>query len=207
MLKAKHHFFVYPFFQRYTLRKMRKNFHKVEIHGQFEDKNKAVMVIANHVSWWDGFWIMYLNLKVLHRKFHFMMLEEQLRKHWYFNLSGGFSVRKSSRSLLESLDYSRELLSKTSNMVLMFPQGEIQSQHEQIIHFEKGIERILKDKEDEITLLMVANLTDYFSQPKPRLDIYIQEYREESFQLKSIQSAYQNFYNQSVEAQKRRANA
>jgi 1-acyl-sn-glycerol-3-phosphate acyltransferase len=207
MLKAKHHFFVYPFFQRFTLVKMRRTFHQVNLHGNFEDKNKAVMVIANHVSWWDGFWLMYINLKVLKRKFHFMMLEEQLRKHWYFNLTGGFSVRKSSRSLLESITYARELLQNPNNMVLMFPQGDIQSMHEQNIIFQKGIERILEKSDHTVQLLMIANITDYFSHPKAQLDIYMEEFSGTSFTQDQIQKSYQAFYNRSLEHQKRRANA
>ena len=67
----------------------------------FNDRNLPVLLISNHISWWDGFWAMYINLKVLKRKFHFMMLEEQLRKYWFFNYTGGFSVNKKSKVFLK----------------------------------------------------------------------------------------------------------
>ncbi len=54
-----------------------------------------------------------------------MMLEEQLRKRMYLNKSGGYSVRKGSRSILKSLDYTAELLKEKKSLVLMFPQGKI----------------------------------------------------------------------------------
>ncbi len=72
------------------------------------------------------------------------MLEEQLRKHMYLNKAGGFSVRKGSRSIVESLGYTAELLNDKNNLVLMFPQGRIESMHKQDFVFEKGIEYVLK---------------------------------------------------------------
>ena len=79
MLEAKHHFFFYPFFQHYSSWKIGRNFHEVKVIGTFDDQQLPILLLANHVSWWDGFWIMNLDMKVLKRKFHFMMLEEQLQ--------------------------------------------------------------------------------------------------------------------------------
>ena len=68
ILKAKHNFFIYPFFQKYALWKIKRCFEKVHVIGEFHDRKLPVLILSNHVSWWDGFWIMYLNLKLLHRK-------------------------------------------------------------------------------------------------------------------------------------------
>ena len=72
------------------------------------------------------------------------MLEEQLKKNWFFQYTGGYSIKKSTRSVVESLNYTAELLENNKNLVLMFPQGKIQSMHRSEFVFEKGIERILK---------------------------------------------------------------
>ncbi|MBN2745796.1 MAG: lysophospholipid acyltransferase family protein [Bacteroidales bacterium] len=183
---------------------MRRHFHKINLIGEFNDKKKPVLLIANHVSWWDGFWLMYFNLKVLKRKFHFMMLEDQLRKHWFFNYSGGFSVKKNSRSIVESLQYTREILNNPENMVFMFPQGKIHSIYEQKIDFEKGIERVIAGKENDIQIVMICNLVDYFSQPKPELSIFFKENGRDN-SAKNLQSEYQSFYSQSIELQKLKA--
>ncbi len=204
ILKARHHFFIYPFFKVYTVWKMNHHFNKTILSGKFNDQEKPVLIIANHISWWDGFWLMYFNLKVLKRKFHFMMLEDQLRKHLFFNYAGGFSVRKNSRSIVESLQYTREILNHSENMVFMFPQGKINSIHEQQINFEKGIERVIKGKLDEIQIVMVCNLIDYFSQPKPELTIYYQELTNLS-KTESLQNAYQDFFSQCIDRQKHKA--
>lgn len=203
ILKAKHNFFIYPFFQWYAVWLIKRKFSKANIIGSFNDSNLPVLLIANHISWWDGFWAMYLNLKTLKRKFHFMMLEEQLRKFWFFNYTGGFSVNKKAKSVIETLNYTGELLSDEKNMVLVFPQGEIQSMHLQTFQFEKGISHILRGNEERIQILFMANLVDYFSTPKPIINIYIQEYQDLQFNHESFEKSYNEFYKQSVEHQKR----
>jgi 1-acyl-sn-glycerol-3-phosphate acyltransferase len=202
ILKAKHHFFIYPFFQWYTVWQIRRKFSRVVINSTFADRNLPVLLLANHVSWWDGFWAMYLNLKIFRRKFHFMMLEEQLRKYWFFNYSGGFSVRKKSRSILETLDYTRDLLKNPENLVLVFPQGEIQSMHQPIFRFEPGIEQILKGQSGKVLIVLTAFLTDYFSVPRPGIFLYLREYGSESLTRDALQQAYNGFYRDCLDIQK-----
>lgn len=202
ILKAKHNFFIYPFFKWYAGFIIKRHYGTVRISGNIKEKNLPVLLISNHISWWDGFWAMYINLNVLHRKFHFMMLEEQLRKYWFFNYTGGFSVNKKSKNIVETLNYTSELLSDNKNMVLIFPQGEIQSMHNQQIQFEIGLERILKNKENAVRVIFLINLVDYFSTRKPGIYFHIQEYVDGAFDLKSIQESYNLFYIQVVEKQK-----
>jgi 1-acyl-sn-glycerol-3-phosphate acyltransferase len=202
MLKAKHNFIIHPFFKWYAGSIIKRHFGMVKIVGEIQDKNLPVLLISNHISWWDGFWAMYINLKVLHRKFHFMMLEDQLRKFWFFNYTGGFSVNKKSKSLIETLHYTAELLTDNQNMVLVFPQGEIQSQHNQNLLFEKGLERILKDKDGMIQIVFLANLVDYFSNRKPGIYFHLQENNTKVSDIADLQQQYNLFYAQSVEKQK-----
>ena len=188
ILKAKHNFIIYPFFRWYALGIIKMKFRDIRIIGSFKDRGLPVLLISNHVSWWDGFWARYLNVKLLKRRFHFMMLEDQLRKFRFFNYTGGFSVNKRAKSLIETLKYTIGLLSNRENMVLIFPQGEIRTMHLQTFQFEKGIERILKDKMGLIQILFMANLVDYFSSPKPCINIYIQEYYALTHKLETIQN-------------------
>jgi len=182
---------------------LKKRFNLIRTIGDFKDSGKPVLVIANHFSWWDGFWLMYLNLKLIHRKFHFMMLEEQLKKHWYFQFAGGYSVKKKSRSVLESLKYTDRLLKDPKNMVFIFPQGEIQSQHSSTITFEQGVQRIIEKLTDEIHVVFVANLLDYFSHPKPSLYMYIETHNSQQLKSGSVESKYLRFYMQALSKQKK----
>jgi 1-acyl-sn-glycerol-3-phosphate acyltransferase len=201
ILKAKHHFIIYPFFKWYAHRIMKEDFGIIKIDGELVDRNLPVLLISNHISWWDGFWGANVNFRLLHRKFYFMMLEEQLKKYWYFNYSGGFSVRKGSGSVVESLRYTVELLTDTKNMVLIFPQGKIQSLNDREICFEKGIEWVLQHLKNEVQIVFQVNLVDYFSDRKPGLYSYVREYTGGT-SLQPLQNEYRLFYNQSIEKQK-----
>lgn len=201
ILKAKHHFLLYPFFTWYAQYRMKRHHSSIRIVGEFTDRKLPVLLIANHISWWDGFWAVYVNEQVLHRKVHFMMLEEQLKKHWYFNYCGGFSVKKNSRTMVESLQYAADLLLDARNMVLLFPQGEIQSLHLQDIRFERGLEHILKNREKKVQVLMMASLPDYFSEPRPGITFYIREYDGEWFDKQSIEQQYAAFYANAIQQQ------
>jgi len=201
ILKAKHNFLIYPFFQFYAVKIIKRNFANIQIIGNFNEKNLPILLISNHVSWWDGFLAMYLNLKKLKRKFHFMMLEEQLQKFWFFNFTGGFSVNKNSKSIIETLNYTSQLLENNENMVLIFPQGKIQSINNQEIKFEKGIDRILKKTNKKVQLIFMVNLVDYFSNKKPSINMYIKEFEFENFDFNEMQNSYNNFFKQSIDKQ------
>jgi len=184
---------IYPFLQVYSLWKIKRNFHKVFISGKYHEKGKPVLLISNHISWWDGFWVVYLNIKFFHRIFYFMMLEEQLRKNIFLNRAGGYSVKKGSRSIIESLDYTSELLGEKKNLVLMFPQGKIESVHNQMITFERGIEHVLKKVKGKVQILFLVNLIDYFSNQKPGLYMYLREYEGSDFTTETLQNEFNGF--------------
>jgi 1-acyl-sn-glycerol-3-phosphate acyltransferase len=198
IITASHHKIISPFFRFYTIRKIEKSFEKVCMIGNYIDEKTPMLAFSNHYSWWDGFWVHYLDLKLFKRKFYFMMLEDQLKKHWFFKYTGGFSVNKGSRSVLESINYAARLLSKPQNMVLMFPQGKIQSLHTKEFKFEKGAEYILKRANENVQVMFIANLIDYFSNPKPSLYIYFEEFNEKTFSIESIQKAYNSFYEKCI---------
>ena len=195
--RAKHNFFIYNFFKIYTVWKIRRNFDRVLINGEFEERQLPVLMISNHVSWWDGFWAEYLNLKVIRRKFfHFMMLEEQLNKNNFLNYTGGFSIKKKSKSIIETLNYTAGLLEDNKNLVLVFPQGEIQSLYNTSIHFNKGLEFILKKVTGKIHIVFLVSLVDYFSQQKPGLYMYFKEYNGGYLTTENIEREYGIFYSQ-----------
>jgi 1-acyl-sn-glycerol-3-phosphate acyltransferase len=204
MLKARHHAVIYPFFRWYAGWKIRRHFGVISLTGEYHNTSRPLLVIANHATWWDGFWVLYLNNKVFRKKFHFMMLEEQLKRYRLFNHTGGFSVRKGSRSVIESLEYTAGLLRDPGNMVLLFPQGEITTMHTRRFHFMRGVEWIL-DRVPDVQVLFVANMVDWFSAPRPGLYVWYEEYGVEGGGLAEIERAYSSFYERSVEMQHRRA--
>ena len=145
---------------------------------------------------------LYLNMKVFKKKYHFMMLEEQLKKHWYFNYTGGFSVNKSAKSVVETIQYSAELLSHPGNLVLMFPQGKIGSIHKRTINFEKGVQKILERTDrSKVQIVFLVNSIDYFVNMKPVLYHYITEYTGSETDYLALERNYNAFYAESLNNQ------
>ncbi len=194
MIKANHTYFGELFFKYYSKIKLEKHFHDIRFVGDIDDLNKAILIISNHFSWWDGFIQLQLNNRFFKRKFHVMMLEEQLNKFMILNKGGAFSVQKNSRDIINSLNYSVEILSKKENLLLMFPQGEIQSIYTNNYIFDTGLNYLLKNKKDDIQLIFNINLVDYFSESKPTLSIYFKKYIFESTSnLLEIEAAFNEF--------------
>lgn len=196
MITARHHFLIYPFFRIYTFYKIRKHFREVVIRGSFNDRNLPVLFLINHFSWWDGFWTVYLNFRVFHRKPFFMMEERQLLKYPFFKLTGGYPVRKGSRSVFESLDYTIRLLSDRRNMVMLFPQGRLSSLYEKQLRFERGIEHLINASAGRIHIVFVANLIEYLSNVKPTVFIYYREHTGPLTGKAIIEEYYNRFFSE-----------
>lgn len=182
---------------------MKRSFHAFHFDSDVEDKNLPILLICNHMSWWDGIWALHVNQELFRRKYHFMMLENMLQKNWFFKFTGGFSVNRNSKSIIETLNYTAELLADKNNMVLMFPQGEIVSMHNSIFKFEKGVEKILQRTKNDVQVLFLANVVDYLSNVKPNLYAYISDYTGD-FKTVEIEREYNLFYQVCLETQKKK---
>lgn len=84
MIKASHNPIVVSFFDWYLQKILKKDFHQIRYDKNFEfDKNKSILFIGNHFSWWDGFFTYYLKMHLFKKDFNVMMLEEELKKEFY----------------------------------------------------------------------------------------------------------------------------
>lgn len=197
MITSRHHFFIYPFFKCLSSFLVNKSFNDVILSANNDckiDKKKSLLIISNHISWWDGFWIVFLNKILIKKKIHFMMLEKQLKKHWYFRYVGGYSIKKDSKTIIESLNYTNQLLSNPNNMVFLFPQGKINSLYNDKIKFEKGISRILQRSDENYGVMFLANFVDYFSESKPTLFMNYKLYNSDDLKVENLELCYQRFY-------------
>lgn len=156
-------------------------FRQVRFSGEWTDEGLPVLMLANHFCWWDGFIQYRLNRALFHRKLHVMMLEEQLARHPFLNRCGCFSIKKNSRSMLETLDYCAELMRVPRNMVLLFPQGGIESMHRDEFRFQPGVGRLLQRIGSECSIVLNVNLTDYGSGRRPALNCYFRTCRSSDF--------------------------
>ncbi len=201
MIKPSHNKFYQWFFNHYFNFILKRHFREIKVIADYKTDNRSVLLIANHFSWWDGFFAWYLNSSLLKKKYHVLMLESELNKHKFFTKLGAFSISKTPRGLNDSLIYAANLIKEENNLLVFYPQGKFFSQHHMTLEFAKGIERLVQDKPN-CRLVMVANLIDYYGEKKPTLSIYLNEYiYDGSFNLIQFQFAYNMFLKQCIHQQ------
>lgn len=160
-------------------------------------EGQSVLLLQNHFSYYDGYWSMYLCNKIFRRRFHVMMLEEELAKRMFLTRCGVFSVRKNSRDLIESINYANELLQDPMNVVTIYPSGEIISHHVQNFHFQQGFSRLTSSKQNHTAIAFAVVLVDHFSLARPEIRIYLESYSG-GRTAEAIESAYHSFYHSCI---------
>lgn len=194
--------FIYAFFSWYINRIIGRNFKHFDYNPIEIDPNRAVLLLANHFSWWDGFLLFQLNRLFLHKKFHILVTEENYHAHGFLKYLGAFSVKKQSRSMIETLEYAGKLLNDPANLVVIFPQGKLFSSHCDEVLFEKGLMNVINSSDRKFQYLFVALLVDYFQFKKPTAKAYLQTWEGAEFtSLQLIKSEYNKHYSQAKRSQ------
>ena len=196
MIYARHTKLHTAFFRYYSRYLMRKNFRAVSFVDDPGPTDESLLIIGNHFSWYDGFFMNYYNNEILKKKFHVMMLEEQLQGRMFLNKSGAFSIDPGTRNIIESLNYSAEILNDPCNMLLMYPTGEIQSSYKSTFRFMKGLDKILSGNNAEIRFY--ACMIDYFSERKPSAWIYFHVADSKHRSTLVLEKDYNDFYNSCI---------
>lgn len=195
MIKARHIPFYVHFFDWYTSRIIKKDFNAVKfINCGYEPKPYPALAIGNHFSWWDGFWMMGLNKRVIGKKFHILMLEEQLKNRMFLNKFGAAGLQPKSHDVINAIDYCAEILQNPNHILFYFPEGEIRAQNSTDMKFKKGVLRIIEKAHTNLQLLFVANLTEYFSNRKPTLFTFYKTVDASAFNsIGNLQQEYNRF--------------
>lgn len=129
-----------------------------------------------------------------------MMLEEELQKRLFLRGLGVFGVKKGSRDAIRSLQFSKELLKQHENMVLIFPQGKIESHHKHLFRFEKGIQKLV-DSEADFNIVFVASLIDGFYEKKLAASLYMKNVSIKSDEKLDLEKSFNAFFAESLAAQ------
>ena len=143
------------------------------INGDVEIKpSHSYILMSNHFGYLDGFFVYYLCFKWLNKKqklkgLYTMSVKKQMEKNWWLKYCGSFSVEPGKRSVDESLTYAASLLSKPGNILLYFPQGNLESSHIRYIEFKDGIYEIVKRINGNCQLIWSSNVLEYFESTKP----------------------------------------
>jgi 1-acyl-sn-glycerol-3-phosphate acyltransferase len=161
-------------FNTYIDRLLKTNFGHFYIAGAMPvfDPDRALLLTPNHMSWWDGFFSDYFVRTKIRKKNHLMMLEKQLRRYWFFNLVGAYSIKpESPLSALASIKYTRRLLRSPGTAVIMYPQGEIRGYDERPLGLKEGVRLLVGDK-DRFDLLVPSFRINYYNEKKPDIVVY-----------------------------------
>lgn len=198
MLKPKQNKFIYWFFSWYIDFMIKKDFKSFIFNKVDFQTDKSILLLSNHFSWWDGFLLFQINRLFFNKKFHVMVTEENYRKISFLRYLGGFSIKKNSRSAVETLRYAGELLNDPNNLVLIFPQGKLYSNHITDVKFEKGLIHLINFSNKSCNYVFVSMFTDYFESRKPFITCYLQNWKAyENIDLEIIKSAFNNHYEKS----------
>jgi hypothetical protein len=151
---------------------LRRRFKKLVIREADIKSGHSYLLMANHFSFWDGFWAGYLAWNVIHKQcglngFYIMVLKKQMQMNPWLKYFGCFSIAPGTTSVNESLDYAAELLSKPGNLLIMYPQGNLESNHVREIVMKDGISHIIPQIKGDCQLLWSTNLIEYFESLKP----------------------------------------
>lgn len=98
-----------------------------------------------------------------------MMLENQLKRFYFFNYLGAFSINQDSpKDIIKSLEYSQKLLGDNNNLVNIYPEGEMQFGFKNKVNFRAGIGRILKEVKN-VQILLLAMKIHHLHKEKPQV--------------------------------------
>ncbi len=181
----------------------KRAFHRLEVVNELAaDPDRSILLLGNHISWWDGFWPLLLARDLFHKDYYVMMLEKELRKRPFMRQGGSFSIQPGSRSLITSLQYAARLLDNPSNLVVIYPQGAIKSVYDHEITFAPGILKVLSACKSKPMVVFSVAMIDFLSNPKPTVRFYLKEAPEDALtDQKQLQDAYRAFYKSCLDSQ------
>jgi 1-acyl-sn-glycerol-3-phosphate acyltransferase len=170
MIKAEHKNWARLVFNPYLKRLLKKNFNNFYLTNEVPkiQKNKSILITPNHISWWDGFFIDFAVRNIFHKNIFLMMLEEQLKRFWFFSKLGAYSINPGNvKSVLETVNYTSLLLEKPGNFLVVYPQGEIEAYEKKPLTLKKGLDLIIKKSKKDFIILPAAYKIQYYNEKNP----------------------------------------
>ncbi len=166
------------------------------------NKDEAVLLLANHFSWWDGFLMFQLNRLTFKKKFHVLVTKADYEQNSYLKYVGAFASVSKGKDVVETLLYAGSLLNSAENLVLVFPQGKLYTSYTNSIAFEKGVMQIINASKKKCQVIFSATLVDYFGKRKPLARTYLKNWEaEEYISLQLLKSEYNKHYEQAIKDQ------
>lgn len=195
MVYPREHKLIKWFFRTYFLLIIRLRFDKIYCDPLAIPEGRATLLISNHYSWWDAFLLYWVNERFFHKNFFIMTLESSFEKWPFLKYLGAFSVKRGSRDIINSLRYGNALLQDDKNLILVFPQGKMQSNFTEHLLMEKGLHSMLGSNAGDINIVFAALFTETFIFNKPSPYIYLKNYSYKN--ENDLERSFQEFYRDS----------
>ena len=175
MIEATHNKTAEYIFKKYVYRLFKKHFSSLHVVGKIPEieANMPVIILPNHNTWWDGFFIFFLNQQLFKRKVYLMMLEDQLKHYSFFQRLGAYGINPGDPDdVRKAIRYTSRILNESNPeeiLVCIFPQGELLSWYRQPITYKRGIEVIMRRATQAITLLPLTIRIEYIEEQYPQV--------------------------------------
>lgn len=170
MIRAQHRLWADRIFHPYLKWLFKRHFDTIQLLGTPPEipNDLPLLLLPNHSTWWDGFFVYLLNKRIFRRTAYLMMLEEQLSKYWFFSKIGAYSIEpEDRRGIIESLEYTVELLHEQMSLISVFPQGELLPWHTRPLGYKRGVEWILQRYGKPVAVAPLAIRAEFLGERCP----------------------------------------
>ncbi|RZK24977.1 MAG: glycerol acyltransferase [Flavobacterium sp.] len=201
MLRSRKSTFIFKLYSWYLSNIINKDFAGYTFNIPEVKNSEAILLLANHFSWWDGLLMFHINKRVFKKQFHVLVSEADYNKHSFLKYMGAFAPEGKAKSTLDTLLYAGQLLDDPANLVLIFPQGKIYSSHVSSVSFEKGIMQVFNASKKKFQVVFSVTLMDH-SKRKPVLRTDLLRWdAEEYISLQLLKSEYNKHYQKTLRNQ------
>ncbi|HVV56066.1 MAG TPA: hypothetical protein VHC47_12100 [Mucilaginibacter sp.] len=184
---------------------LRLRFKKLVIRQARIMPGTSYMLMCNHFSFWDGVLAIYVVVYAVSRKqpikgLYIMSVKKQMEKKWWLRYMGSFSIDPGKLSVNESLDYAAEVLNTPGNLLLYYPQGNLESIHTRHIVFQEGVYEIITRIKGTCQLLWCSILAEYFESLKQTLYFNMLDCgTNRDFDFDELKRKVNEFHNQAIQ--------
>ena len=193
---------IQQFFSWYTGFLIRRDFSAFTYDQITVAPDEAVLLLANHFSWWDGFLLFQLNRLVFKKDFHILVGQSDFEQRWFLKYLGAFAPSAKGKDTVETLLYAGRLLDNPANLVLLFPQGKVYSAHVGTVNFEKGVMQVVNASQKKFKIVFAATFADYFSNRKAVIKTSLRSWEAAEYvSLQLLKSEYNKHYSKSLKEQ------
>jgi len=149
----------------YVRRLAKRRFHRLYIAGaeHVQSAQGSVLLVANHVSWWDGLVLLLANRLHFERVAYAAMSEEGLRRYPVFRRLGAYSLPHGTAAadLLGSIRFSHRVLQTPNALLVFFAQGEQRHESKRPLGFADGIGLILRTCKPSLPVTVIPAALHY----------------------------------------------